>query len=334
MLDRLDRVQRRFPPVGFVIAVVYKFVDDRGSFLAALITYYAFVSLFPILLLLTTVLGLVLAGNPGLQERVVESALSQFPVIGDQLANPGELSGGGWGLTIGVVGAIYGALGVGQAWQNAMDTVWSVPRNERRNPFLSRLRSLVLLLVLGIALGATAALSIVSGSFSSFGGLAHAGLLFGTTVIDTAVFVVAFRHGTAQTLAIKHVLPGAIVAAVFWQLLQQFGVYYIAEVVKSASTTNSVFAVVLGLFAFVYVAAAATVMCAEINAVIVGHLYPRALLGPFTDDVSLTAGDRAAYTDQAKAQRAKGFERVDVTFDEDGDGIPDEDPRSLPTQGS
>jgi membrane protein len=102
---------------------------------------------------------------------------------------------------------------------------------------------------------------------------------------------------------------------VSWQVLQTFGVVYVGHVVKNASATNSVFAVVLGLLAFLYLTAVATVFCAELDAVRVDHLYPRALLTPFTDDVDLTAGDVRAYTGQAEAQRAKGFEDIDVTFD-------------------
>src|SRR5512144_3172398 len=94
MVHWLDRLQRRSRAAGFAIAVIYKYVDDQGGYLAALITYYAFVSLFPLLLLLTTVLGVVLAGHPQVQHQVLDSALSQFPVIGDQLADPQHLSGG------------------------------------------------------------------------------------------------------------------------------------------------------------------------------------------------------------------------------------------------
>ena len=81
----LDAFQRRHPAAGFPLAVIYKFVDDQGSYLAALIAYYGFLSLFPLLLLLSTVLGLVLRGHPQLQEQVLHSTLNQFPIIGNQL---------------------------------------------------------------------------------------------------------------------------------------------------------------------------------------------------------------------------------------------------------
>jgi membrane protein len=132
------------------------------------------------------------------------------------------------------------------------------------------------------------------------------------------VFVFVFRLATARRLAVVDVAPGAISAAVVWQLLQTFGVAYVGHVVKDASATNSVFALVLGLLAFFYLTGLVVVLCAEINVVRVEHLYPRALLTPFTDNVDLTSGDRQAYTDQAVSQRSKGFENVDVTFDEPG----------------
>jgi membrane protein len=316
MVDWLDKFQRRFRPLGFAIAVIYKYVDDKGGYLAALITYYAFVSLFPILLLLTTILSVVLTDHPGLRDQLLESALHQFPVIGDQLAQPSQLSGGGAGVAIGIVGALYGALGIGQAAQNAMDTVWSVPRNNRPNPIISRVRSVFLLIVLGAGLVATTVVSLLGGAFGALGGNVRLFLGIASVVVDIGIFLVAFRVFTARSVSFRDVVPGAIVAAVLWYLLQTFGAVYVARIVRTASVTNSVFAIVLGLLGFLYLASVAIVFCAEINPVIVDRLHPRALLTPFTDNVDLTEGDKAAYTDQAKAQRAKGFERVEVHFDD------------------
>jgi hypothetical protein len=112
------------------------------------------------------------------------------------------------------------------------------------------------------------------------------------------------------------VVPGAIAAAMIWQALQSFGVVYVGHVVQRASATNGLFALVLGLVAFLYLSASAVVLCIELNVVRVRRMHPRALLTPFTDNVQLTSGDRRAYTRQAKAQRSKGFQRVEVTFDE------------------
>jgi membrane protein len=298
------------------IAVVYKYIDDSGPYLAALITYYAFVSLFPLLLLMSTILGHVLAGNPELQQRVLDSALSQFPVVGSQLGTPQELSGGVVGVVVGVLGSLYGGLGVAQAVQYAMNTAWSVPRNSRPNPFLARGRSLLLLGTAGLAVIGTTVLSTLgSGNAGSFGMALRVLALVASIAVNSVVFVFAFRLATARHLTLRQVAPGALAAAVLWQLLQTFGVSYVGHVVKSASATNGVFALVLGLLAFLYLAAVAGVLCVEINVVRVDRLYPRALLTPFTDDVDLTPGDRRSYTGLAKSQRQKGFETVHVTFD-------------------
>lgn len=325
MVGWLDRLQRRSRVVGFIVAVVYKYIDDQGGYLAALITYYAFVSLFPALLLLTTVLGVVLVGHPDLQEQILQSAVAQFPVIGDQLGQPQGLSGGTVGVVIGIVGALYGGLGVGQAVQNGMDTLWAVPRNDRLDPLFSRLRSLRLLLLLGTGLIATTVLSAVGRASQSFGVLGRVGVVVAAVLLNSAICLVAFKVATARDVTYRQIAPGAIAAAILWQLLQWFGAVYVSHVVKGASATNSVFALVLGLLAFLYLISTTLLLCATANVVATDRLYPRALLTQFTDDVELTGGDRRTYIAQAKAQRAKGFQRIDVTFDghrarEDDDG--------------
>ena len=315
MTERLDALQRRRPMFGFPLAVLYKYVDDQGSYLAALIAYYAFVSLFPLLLLLSTVLGWVLAGHQALHDEVLHSALSEFPVIGSQLGQPKQLSGGATGVIVGVLGALYGGLGVGQALQNAMNTVWAVPKNDRPDPFAARGRSLLLLLAVGGALLATTALAAISGGAGAFGAGVKAVVVAVSVTVNAGAFILAFRVSTDRDLTARQVAPGAVIAALAWQLLQSFGAVYVGHVVKSASATNGVFALVLGMLAFLYLTATVVVLCAQINVVRVDHLHPRALLTPFTDHVDLTDADRHAYTSQATAQRSKGFQDIDVTFD-------------------
>ncbi|WP_307864728.1 YihY/virulence factor BrkB family protein [Allobranchiibius sp. CTAmp26] len=311
----LDRFQRRHPAAGFPLAVLYKYFDDSGGYLAALIAYYGFVSLFPLLLLLSTVLGFVLSGDAHLEHQILHSALSQFPVVGDQLNSSRRIGGGTVGLIIGILGSLYGGLGVAQALQNAMNTAWMVPKNSRPNPFKARARSLLLLGTAGLAVLGTTALSTFGASNTgSLGPVLKIVVLIASVLVNAAVFVLAFRIATARDLSVRDVAPGALIAAVIWQLLQTFGVVYVGHVIKGASATNGVFALVLGLLAFLYLTGVAIVLCVEINVVRVRKLHPRSLLTPFTDDVVLTRGDRRAYTGQATAQRSKGFEDVDVTF--------------------
>lgn len=314
MVKWLDRLQQRSRFAGFIIAVVYKYLDDQGGYLAALLTYYAFVSLFPLLLLLTTTLGVLLWNRPQWRAQIVDSAISQFPLIGDQLSRPESLSGGTTAVVVGILGALYGGLGVGQALQNAMNTLWSVPRFDRRDPIRSRVHSLLLLVILGSALVATTLLTGLGRNWASLGVVGTAGVVLASVLLNTAVCAVAFRVTTVRPLTWAQVMPGAVLAAVVWQGLQWFGASYVSHVVASASVTNSVFAIVLGLLAFLYLVSVALMLCAEINVVRVDRLHPRALLTPFTDNVDLTVADRKAYAGQTEAQRAKSFQQVDVSF--------------------
>src|SRR3954468_22107854 len=166
----LDRYQRRHRRLGFPIAVIYKFADDQGPYLTALITYYGFLSIFPLLLLLVTILGFVLSGDPALQDRLVDSTVAELPIIGAQLReNVNSLHGSGLGLVVGILGTLYGTLGVAGAVQNAFNRAWAVPRNERPNPFALRLRGLLLLLVMGAGVVMTTALSGLTTGGGEFG---------------------------------------------------------------------------------------------------------------------------------------------------------------------
>ncbi|MFT4286313.1 YhjD/YihY/BrkB family envelope integrity protein [Nocardioides sp.] len=325
VVSALDRGQRRFPPAGFPLAVVYKFFDDQGNYLAAIMTYYAFVAIFPLMLLGSSILGFFLEGREELQEQLLDSALSQFPIIGEQLAQEGGLRGSTGGVVIGSLVALYGAMGLGQAIQNTLNTAWSVPRNSRPNPFLLRFRSLVLLATAGVAVLAVSIVSTLGANTQVFGHGIHDGLRWVivavTVLIVGAMFTVLLRFGTTRDHPLRSAAPGAFVLAVLWQVLQYGGAVYVTRVINGAdSLMNQTFATVLGLIAFIYLAAVMGVLSMEVNVVLARHLWPRALLTPFTDAVDLTDADRRAYASYALMNRHKGFQTVAVTFDgRDGD---------------
>jgi membrane protein len=319
----LDRFQQRHPWAGLPLAVLYKFMDDQGNVLAALITYYAFVSLFPVLLLLVTMLGYALHGNEHLQQEVLNSALSQFPVIGDQLKkNIDPLHGKVLGLVVGILGSLYGGLGVAQAGQNAMNKVWAVPRNARPNPIKARGISLLLLLLVGGGILATTVLSALTTGANEYGSNLGASARVISTLLSIAVnavlFVVAFQLMTAEQVTVDQVRGGALLAAVAWQGLQEIGTYYVGHELKGASATYGVFGLVLGLIAWIYLGALVVVLCAEYSVVRAKKLWPRSLLTPFKDDVRLTEGDRRAYSSYPLTEKHKTFETVEVDFDEPG----------------
>jgi len=302
------------------LAVVYKFFDDQGGYLAAALTYYALVAILPLLLIASSVLGFVLQSDPALEHQILTSALAQFPIVGDQLGRPGGIQGSGSAVVVGFLAATYGAIGLAQAAQNAVNVVWAIPRNSRLNPVVSRFRSLAWLVVAGLALVLVAVLTSVSSHVEIFGsdlnGAVHWVVVVVTVVVTSVVLAQMMRWTTPQKERLRDVLPGAVLIALLWQLLQMVGGAYVSHVITKASEMNGVFAVVLGLVALLYVAGVMAMLGLETNVVLGKHLYPRALLTPFTDSIELTDADRKVYRDYAGAQRHKGFQRIDVTFEE------------------
>ena len=305
------------------IGVAYKFFDDQGGYLAAVLTYYAFVAIFPILLIASSVLGFVLQGHPALQQEILSSALAQFPIVGDQLGRPEGIQGSTSAVVVGTLAALYGVVGLGQAAQNAVNVTWAIPRNSRLNPVVSRLRSLLWLVLAGLALVLIAVLTSLGSHLEVFGAELGTGVgwLVGaaTVVLNTGVLAVMIRFSTPQKERLREVIPGAAAIAVLWQLLQVLGGVYVEHVIQKAGQMNAVFAVVLGLVALLYIASVIAMLGLEINVVLAKRLYPRALLTPFTDSVQLTEADERVYREYAQAQRHKGFERVRVSFEERSD---------------
>ena len=326
-LGRLDAVQRRRRPLGFPLAVVYKFFDDQGSYLAVIITYYAFAAIFPMLLISSSVLGFVLQGNEDLQKAVLESALKEFPIVGTQLATPQGLQGSTPAVIVGTLAAVYGVIGLGQAVQNAVNVTWGVPRNRRPNPFRGRLRSGALLSLAGLTILSFATLTVLAGSRAS-DQLAKMGWLvsIGSVLVLTAMLILVLRPGRRPRPGFRKVFPGAFFTALGWHLLERLGGIYVNDVLAKTSEVNGVFALTLGLIGLIYAASVIAVIGAELNSVIAHRLYPRSLLALFTDSATdLTPADHRAYAMYAQAQRHKAAETIDVTFELH---VPDDPPAS------
>jgi membrane protein len=317
VVGTIDGFQRRHPVIGFPLGVVYKFFDDQGNYLAAMMTYYAFVAIFPLMLLGTSILGFVLGARPEWQEDILSSALGQFPIIGDQLGRPEGLRGSAAGVAFGSLAALYGSLGLAQSLQNAMHIAWSVPRNSRPNPFYARVKSLVLLLTAGVALLSVTVVSTIASTTTAFFEVGTRWLLpLVTVLVVGTMLTILFRFAAAGQHSFRRAAPGGFALALMWQLLQLGGVLYVAEVLVDTTAMTKTFGLVLGLIGFLFIGAVMAVLAMEVNVVIARRLYPRALLTPFTDAVELTPADRRAYASYARMQRHKGFERVSVTWDD------------------
>jgi YihY family inner membrane protein len=309
VMRRIDAFQQRHRVISFPYAVVKKFGDDAAGNLAALIAYYGFLSLFPLLLALTTVLGTILGSHPDLQQRVLNSALAQFPVIGDQIrTNIHTLQGSGLALTVGVAGALWGGMGVMKAAGNAMDDLWEVPKRQRPNFLRAIIRAALLLVVLG---GGVVITTILSGfGTSGSGGFVPLKILgiLAAAIVDIALIWFGFRVLTVRDVAWRDLLPGAVVAGLGWLALQTIGGYYVTHQLTHATQTYGMFAVVIGLLSWIYLQAQITLFAAEINVVRLAHLWPRSLTG------QLTAPDKRALAAYAEVEERRADEDVAVGF--------------------
>jgi YihY family inner membrane protein len=320
LLGRADQLQQGHAWLAFPVATWKKFGDDQAGNLAALIAYYAFASVFPLLLVLVTVLDITLRDHPALQERVLSSALSQYPVIGNQLrSNVHSLRETGLALAIGLIGTFLGARGVASATQNALNSAWEVPYFRRPSFPWSLLRSLGLIAVVGPGEIATIFLSSIAGNGHVLRGTAaHVAAVAVSLVLNAALFWLAFRLATAAEVATRDLWLGAILAAIAWQALQLAGGYIVGHQLARNSSLYGAFGIVLGLLAWLYLQAQITLYAVELNVVRAHRLWPRSLFPP-----PMTPQDLSAYRLYARtAQRRSGLEvelhQSDATTDEPG----------------
>jgi uncharacterized BrkB/YihY/UPF0761 family membrane protein len=231
---------------GFPFAVMRKFRDDHGGALTTVIAYNAFFALFPLLLVVVTVLGFLLGRDSGFQQRLLRSTVADFPIIGDQVQdNIHGLRGSGVGLVIGLVAFAWGARGLTQVAQHAMAEIWNIPGRQRPGFWARQVRGL-LLVVFAVGLAATSLLTWLG----SYGGKAVA---------------VALAN---------------LAAGVAWQALQAVGGYLVDHYLRHTSQVYGVFAIVLGLLFWLYLAARLTLYAAELNVIAARQLWPRSVLQP------------------------------------------------------
>ena len=267
--------------------------------LAALIAYYAFVAIFPLLLVLVTLLDIAVRNDPALRQHLVSSALSAYPVIGPQIkSSVSPLHSTGLALVVGLAGALLGARGVAMAMQNALNFVWAVPPRRRPAFPASTLRGIGLILVVGLGQIATALLSGVAGGIGHLvtGAPAEAGTIVLSFVLNVGVFWLAFRLATAAEVSWGDLFVGAVLSAASWQVLQLLGGLIVGHLLRHSSALYGVFGVVLGLLAWIYLQAQVTLYAAEVCTVRAWRLWPRGLRPPPTDQ------DRQAYERYLRAE--------------------------------
>src|SRR5215207_4740239 len=312
----IDAFQQRHRAPSFVFGVVKKFGDDRAGSLAALIAYYCFLALFPLLLLLVTILGFVAQRSPDFQDRLVDSALSEFPIIGDQIAkNVDSLRATGLGLVISLVGLAWGSLGFTQAAQHAMAEVWNVPGVDRPGFFPRVARGVSIIAVLGLGAVATTVFSGI-GAFNSTVPVLRGLTMLVSVLLNVAISMAGFRLLTPRVVPTRDLVPGAVLAGLAWSVLQLIGGYLVSQRLEQTSEVYGLFAIVLGLLFWLALGAQISLYSAELNVVLARHMYPRSIVQP-----PLTEPDRQALRELAQKEERRPEERVHVDFvDEPGGG--------------
>jgi membrane protein len=307
-LRSFDRFQQRHRTLAVILAVQKKFSDDGAGNLAALIAYYGFLSLFPLLLLAVAILGFVLQNDPGARAAVINSGLKEIPIFGNSLLNGDHLKGSGVGLVVGAAGSLLAGLGVSVVVQNTFNQVHGVPHKRRPNFLQARIRGIWLLVTLGLLqIVSTGVTGLVS---SGFGGvvLVVAGIA-ASLACDVLLFFAAFRLLTDRRIATRELWPGIAMASIGWEILQSVGALYVNHELRGAAATYGTFATVIGLLAWLFLGARLVVYSAELNVVLARGYWPRSLFAPPTpaDDVARRA--------LAEMEERDDRETISVTFD-------------------
>jgi membrane protein len=305
-LRAVDRFQQRHPVLAFPVAVWSKFNEDQAGNLAALIAYYAFAALFPLLLVLVTVLNIVLKNDQKLQQTLLDSALSQYPVIGQQIHDSlGTIPGTGLPLIIGAVLLLLGARGVAGAMQNALCEAWGIKREDRPGFPMSQVWAFALVLTVGLGFIVTTFLSGVAGGVGHVinGTVVHVATVLISLVLNVGVFWLSFRIATARMVRWRDLRIGAAIAAVCWQILQVVGGYVVSHQLHRASELYGIFGIVLGLLAWLFLQAEVTLYAAEADVVLARRLWPRSVL-PATADQPAQESEPAQETQSAQENQS------------------------------
>lgn len=306
VLRRFDGFQQGRAWLALPLAIVKKASDDQGGNLAAILSYYGFFSLFPLLLVFTTILGYVLAGDVSQQHSVEQSIRNQFPSLGNDLPL-NHITGSAVALILGLLVSLWAGLGVTNAAQNVLNTVWAVPHKDRPNFVQSRLRGLFLLLALGVLFFVS---TFVTGAVSStFGGIgAKVGGYVVSILVNFVLFFASFRLMTDDEVPTRELRTGAAIGAVLWTILQSVGAVYLHHV---KTKHYGVFATVIPLLIWLHLGAQVFMYSAEANVVVSRRLWPRSFFGPPAEPA-----DQRARAALAKVEERSEEQHVDVAFTE------------------
>ncbi len=262
---RVMRVRRRSKASNTAVVTLQNFRTHRTGRHAALIAHYGFLSVFPLLLVFTTILGFALQSRPKFRDDIINSAFNRIPIIGEQVgSSPQELKGNVLVLIFGLVVALWAGMRAFNVLQSALDDIAEVPLNGRRSFLLTRARSLLGILVVGGAQIATAVLTSLV-AVSGVRVLHRVLLIVGTVLVNTVVIAAAYRWLCVRKFGWREVAPGAIAGGIAFATLQIAGTVVVGRAISNANAVYGTFASVIALLTWLSLHALVALVGAELN---------------------------------------------------------------------
>lgn len=283
LIRKIDDLQQRFRFTAFTYAVIKKFGEDGAGYKAALLTYYGFLALFPLMLLLTTLTKSVIGNHPDLENTVISGLTDYFPVLGTQLSDHvHSLHRSGFALAASVAFLLYGVHGVADIWRHGIQEVWGVSKPKKEGFPVGFIKSLGLVIIGGLGFllaSVSAAMAAAAGQGWSFRALSISINL----LILFSLFRFLLNVSLPKHVSLKEIRVGAATAAIGLVILQLVGGYVISRELKSLDALYSYFAIALGLLFWIYLQAQMLYYAAEIAVVSSKKLWPRGFSDPPLD---------------------------------------------------
>jgi YihY family inner membrane protein len=274
VINRVDSWQQRHHFTAFTYAVIKKYGEDNAGLQAALLTYYGFLSLFPLLLVVTTIANNTLGSHPHAEQTVISGLTNYFPTLGNQLADRiHALHKSGLALAVGILFTLYGTHGVADVFQRGVRRIWGEKQSGPGFP-VGTLKSIGLVVVGGLGFvvaSITAGLAAAAGhgwEFRSLAALVNLFILFW-------LFVFLLNASLPRHVTLKEIRVGAICAAVGLVILQLLGGIILRHELKSLDALYSTFAIPLGLLFWIYLQAQTLYYSAVIAVVSSKKQWPR-----------------------------------------------------------
>lgn len=298
----INNWQQQYAAPAIAVATLKKYGDDHGNNYAAIITFYSFLALFPLLLVMLTVLEIVLSSHTSLRDTILNSTLANVPVLSDELRrNVSALSGTGFRIAVGLTTALLGTMGAANAMRMAINDIWGIPQAVRIGFPYNYIRNLGIVLVAAVGFAAT---TIIAGYIAFGASSVYYGAIY---ILNFGLFLIGFRLAVSSTIKVKQLLVSAALASFIWEVLQAIGSLLIARQLSQLNVLYGSFAVVLGLLYWLYLLVRLTLYAVVGGMVFDAHLWPRSL-----DNDNLTDADKRALALYVEKEKRLRQENVHV----------------------